>query len=280
MKIISYNVNGIRAALKKGFIDWLKSANPDVICLQEIKAQEDQLDLSVFENAGYHYSYWFSAQKKGYSGVAILSKKEPTNVVYGTGIESMDFEGRNIRVDFDGVSVMSLYLPSGTNLARLEHKLEYMDLFQDYINTLKKEVPNLIICGDYNICHEAIDIHDPVRNKNISGFLPEERAWMSQFLDCFSKDEIIGILKKVARAADENCAIYILEPLWDLQKFAAASYSLNHISLYFTCMANGNSKMYSFAEFKACIAESGLVLTEVHHDLGPHSYTLLECRIA
>ena len=183
MKIISYNVNGIRAALKKGVIDWLKSANPDVICLQEIKAQEDQLDLSVFENAGYHYSYWFSAQKKGYSGVAILSKKEPTNVVYGTGIESMDFEGRNIRVDFDGVSVMSLYLPSGTNLARLEHKLEYMDLFQDYINTLKKEVPNLIICGDYNICHEAIDIHDPVRNKNISGFLPEERAWMSQFLE-------------------------------------------------------------------------------------------------
>ena len=183
MKIISYNVNGIRAALKKGFIDWLKSANPDVICLQEIKAQEDQLDLSVFENAGYHYSYWFSAQKKGYSGVAILSKKEPTNVVYGTGIESMDFEGRNIRVDFDGVSVMSLYLPSGTNLARLEHKLEYMDLFQDYINTLKKKVPNLIICGDYNICHEAIDIHDPMRNKNISGFLPEERAWMSQFLE-------------------------------------------------------------------------------------------------
>ena len=183
MKIISYNVNGIRAALKKGFIDWLKSANPDVICLQEIKAQKDQLDLSVFKNAGYHYNYWFSDQKKGYSGVAILSKTEPTNVVFGTGIESMDFEGRNIRADFDGVSVMSLYLPSGTNLARLEHKLEYMDLFQDYINTLKKEVPNLIICGDYNICHEAIDIHDPMRNKNISGFLPEERAWMSQFLE-------------------------------------------------------------------------------------------------
>jgi exodeoxyribonuclease-3 len=182
MKIISYNVNGIRAALKKGFIEWLKSANPDVICLQEIKAQEDQLDLSVFEAAGYAHNYWFSAQKKGYSGVAILSKTKPNNIVFGTGIESMDFEGRNIRADFDGVSVMSLYLPSGTNLARLEHKLEYMDLFQDYINTLKKDVPNLIICGDYNICHEAIDIHDPVRNKNVSGFLPGERAWMSQFL--------------------------------------------------------------------------------------------------
>ena len=183
MKIISYNVNGIRAALKKGFIDWLKNADPDVICLQEIKAQEDQLDLSVFEDAGYAYNYWFSAQKKGYSGVAILSKTKPNNIVFGTGIESMDFEGRNIRADFDGVSVMSLYLPSGTNLARLEHKLEYMDLFQNYINTLKKESPNLVICGDYNICHEAIDIHDPVRNKNVSGFLPEERAWMRQFLD-------------------------------------------------------------------------------------------------
>jgi len=182
MKIISYNVNGIRAALKKGFIDWLISADPDVICLQEIKAQEDQLDLSVFEDAGYKYNYWFSAQKKGYSGVAILAKTKPTNIVYGTGIKSMDFEGRNIRADFNGVSVMSLYLPSGTNLARLEHKLEYMDLFQDYVNTLKKEIPNLIICGDYNICHEAIDIHDPVRNKNISGFLPQERAWMSSFL--------------------------------------------------------------------------------------------------
>ncbi|MDA0316793.1 MAG: exodeoxyribonuclease III [Bacteroidetes bacterium] len=182
MKIVSYNVNGIRAALKKGVLDWLVAANPDVICLQEIKAQEDQLDLSQFEAAGYPYTYWFSAQKKGYSGVAILSKTKPKNIVFGTGIESMDFEGRNIRADFSNVSVMSLYLPSGTNIQRLEHKFEYMDLFKSYIDELKKEVPNLIICGDYNICHEAIDIHDPVRNKNVSGFLPEERAWMSNFL--------------------------------------------------------------------------------------------------
>ncbi|MDA8591526.1 exodeoxyribonuclease III [Flavobacteriaceae bacterium] len=182
MKIISYNVNGIRAALKKGFLEWLVAANPDVICLQEIKAQEDQLDLSLFETAGYPYTYWFSAQKKGYSGVAILSKTKPKNIVFGTGIESMDFEGRNIRADFSDVSVMSLYLPSGTNIQRLEHKFEYMDLFKSYIDELKKEAPNLVICGDYNICHEAIDIHDPVRNKNVSGFLPEERAWMSNFL--------------------------------------------------------------------------------------------------
>ncbi len=181
MKIISYNVNGIRAAINKGFIDWLKSADPDVICLQEIKAMKEQLDLSLFEDAGYKFHYWFSAQKKGYSGVAILSKIEPKNIVYGTGIESMDFEGRNIRVDFDGISVMSLYLPSGTNAARLDHKLEYMDLFQGYINTLKTEVPNLVICGDYNICHEAIDIHNP-KMKGVSGFLPVEREWISDFI--------------------------------------------------------------------------------------------------
>lgn len=182
MKIISYNVNGIRAALKKDFIGWLKIANPDVICLQEIKAMKEQLDLSVFEDAGYVYNYWFSAQKKGYSGVAILSKIKPNHVEYGTGIESMDFEGRNIRADFDGVSVMSMYLPSGTNAARLAHKFEYMDLFLQYVNTLKKEFPNLVVLGDYNICHEAIDIHNP-KMKGVSGFLPEERAWMTDFVN-------------------------------------------------------------------------------------------------
>lgn len=182
MKIVSYNVNGIRAALKKGFLEWLVATDPDVICLQEIKAQEEQLDLGVFESAGYPYNYWFSAQKKGYSGVAILSKIKPKNIVYGTGIESMDFEGRNIRADFSDISVMSMYLPSGTNIQRLEYKFEYMDLLQNYVDELKKELPNLVICGDYNICHEAIDIHDPVRNKNVSGFLPEERAWMTSFL--------------------------------------------------------------------------------------------------
>ena len=182
VKIISYNVNGIRAAVNKGFIDWLKVANPDVICLQEIKALKEQLDLSIFEEAGYKYHYWFSAQKKGYSGVAVLCKEEPNHIEYGTGIESMDFEGRNLRVDFNNYSIMSLYLPSGTNIARLEHKLEYMAMFQDYVNELKKTIPNLIICGDYNICHEAIDIHNP-KMKNVSGFLPVEREWIGAFID-------------------------------------------------------------------------------------------------
>jgi len=183
MKIISYNVNGIRAAIKKGFIDWLQAANPDVICIQETKAHKDQLDLSLFENAGYPYHYWFSAQKKGYSSVAILSKTKPNHIAYGTGIETMDFEGRNLRVDFDDFSVMSLYLPSGTNDARLEFKFAYMAQFQEYVNTIKKEIPNLIICGDYNICHTEIDIHNPKQNKNTSGFLPVEREWLGNFID-------------------------------------------------------------------------------------------------
>ena len=183
MKIISYNVNGIRAAIKKGFIEWLKNSNTDVICLQEIKANTDQLDLSLFKEIGYNYNYWFSAQKKGYSGVAILSKHKPAHIEYGTGIAHMDFEGRNLRIDFEKFSVMSLYLPSGTNIARLEYKLQYMKEFMVYIVKLKEDIPNLVICGDYNICHEAIDIHDPIRNSKVSGFLPWEREWLSDFLD-------------------------------------------------------------------------------------------------
>ena len=182
MRIISYNVNGIRAAISKGFLNWLQQANPDIICLQEIKATEDQIPLLDVELSGYPYHYWFPATKKGYSGVAILSKVKPNKVVFGTGIDHMDFEGRNLRVDFDDFSVMSLYLPSGTNIDRLDHKFKYMDDFQHYVDELIKEVPNIIICGDYNICHEAIDIHDPIRNKTVSGFLPEERAWLDKFM--------------------------------------------------------------------------------------------------
>jgi len=183
MKIVSYNVNGIRAALKKGFIDWLVATSPDVLCLQETKAHKEQLDLSVFEAAGYPYHYWFSAQKKGYSSVAIFCKEKPDEVVYGTGIDYMDFEGRNLLVRFPNISVMSMYLPSGTNTDRLDYKFKYMDDFLDHAKKLRETHPNLVICGDYNICHQAIDIHDPVRNKTISGFLPEERAWMSELLE-------------------------------------------------------------------------------------------------
>ena len=182
MKIISYNVNGIRAAINKGFIDWLRESNTDVICIQETKANKEQVEINLLEKIGYH-NYWFSAQKKGYSGVAIFSKKPPNNVIYGTKINHIDYEGRVIQVDYDELSIISLYLPSGTNIDRLEYKFKFMKDFKEYIDDLKIRYPKLIICGDYNICHKEIDIHDPIRNKNVSGFLPEERQWLDKFIN-------------------------------------------------------------------------------------------------
>jgi exodeoxyribonuclease-3 len=182
MKIITYNVNGIRAAMNKDLVGWLKAANPDVLCLQETKATSDQVDVKAFEALGYHL-YWYSAQKKGYSGVAIFSKIKPKHVEYGCGIEKYDFEGRIIRLDFDTCSVMSVYHPSGSSGDdRQAFKMQWLTDFQNYIDDLKKKSPNLILCGDYNICHKPIDIHNPKSNANTSGFLPEEREWMEQFI--------------------------------------------------------------------------------------------------
>lgn len=183
MTILSYNVNGIRAAMRKGLTNWLKTTDADIVCFQETKAQEEQIEVEAFKQLGYEYCYWFSAQKKGYSGVGIISKVKPKHVEVGSGIDYMDYEGRILRVDFDGFSLMSLYLPSGTNDARLELKFEFMADFYEYIDKLKAENPKLVICGDYNICHQPIDIHDPVRLKTVSGFLPEERDWLSKFLN-------------------------------------------------------------------------------------------------
>lgn len=181
MKIISYNVNGIRAAIGKGFLDWLDASNADVVCLQEIKAMHDQIPLLDFEALGYH-NFWYPAQKKGYSGVAILSKQKPDNVVYGMGIEDYDREGRFLRADFGELSVASIYHPSGSSGdERQAFKMQWLDDFQQYVTKLRQERPKLVLSGDYNICHKAIDIHDPVRNAKVSGFLPEEREWMTQF---------------------------------------------------------------------------------------------------
>tara|TARA_B100000678_G_scaffold268172_1_gene254263 strand:- start:108 stop:872 length:765 start_codon:yes stop_codon:yes gene_type:complete len=182
MKIFTYNVNGIRAALRKDFSSWLKAVNPDIICLQEIKANPEQFEASVFTDLGYH-CFWNPAEKKGYSGVAILTKTKPQHVEYDCGIEEIDFEGRILRADFDRFSVMSAYFPSGSSGdIRQEFKMQFLTQFQNYVNVLKKDFPNLVISGDYNICHKAIDIHNPQRNKNTSGFLPEEREWMSEFI--------------------------------------------------------------------------------------------------
>lgn len=183
MKIISYNVNGIRAAIKKDFLGWLKSTDADIVCLQEIKAHPDQINIFDFTELGYH-TYWYPAQKKGYSGVAILSKTEPNHIEYGCGIEKYDVEGRVIRADFNDVSVMNVYMPSGTSGAeRQAYKFEWLDDFYSYSQKLKTKLPNLVICGDYNICHTEIDIHNPKANANSSGFLPEERAWMTKFFN-------------------------------------------------------------------------------------------------
>lgn len=183
MRIITYNVNGIRAAMSKGFIEWVRQTDPDVLCLQEIKASPDQVGVFEFEELGYHH-FWYPAQKKGYSGVAIFSKEKPLHVEYGCGIKEYDDEGRILRADFKDVSVMSVYHPSGSSgELRQQFKMKWLTDFHNYIDVLKKDKPNLILSGDFNICHKAIDIHNPKSNANTSGFLPEEREWMEQFIN-------------------------------------------------------------------------------------------------
>lgn len=183
MKIISYNLNGIRAATTKGFINWLEEESPDVICIQETKAQIDQMPTFELNSIGYD-CYYFSAQKKGYSGVAILTKTKPDQVTYGMGIEKYDNEGRFIRADYGDLSIISVYHPSGTSgEERQDFKMQWLTDFQNYIHELSKTRKELIICGDYNICHREIDIHDPKGNAKNSGFLPEEREWIDGFIN-------------------------------------------------------------------------------------------------
>lgn len=169
--------------MKKGFMDWATTVEPDILCIQETKAYKEQVDVKSIEDNGYQH-YWNSAERAGYSGVAIFSKQEPNHVEYGTGIASMDGEGRVLRADFDECSVITLYLPNGgSGEARQNFKMKFCYDFAEYIKNLREEIPNLVVCGDYNICHKAIDIHDPVRNAKVSGFLPEEREWVSYFME-------------------------------------------------------------------------------------------------
>ncbi len=183
MRIISYNVNGIRAAFKKGFIDWLKTNPADVLCLQETKATQDVVEVHLLEELGYHH-HWFSAQKKGYSGVAIFSKIKPDEVSTGTGHEMSDFEGRVIKARFKDIILINAYFPSGTSGdLRQQYKYQWLDEFLEYSNELRATHPKIILCGDYNIAHTEIDIHDPKGNKKTTGFLPEERSWLTKFYE-------------------------------------------------------------------------------------------------
>lgn len=182
MRIISYNVNGIRSAMKKGFCEWLQTDPADIICVQETKAEKGNVDHKQFTDMGF-YDYWYSAGKKGYSGVAVFSKVKPDFLQMGNGYMQSDSEGRVLRLDFGEVTLINAYFPSGTSGdIRQTYKYLWLNEFHEYIQILRRERSKLIVCGDYNIAHKEIDIHDPKGNKNSSGFLPEERAWMDKFL--------------------------------------------------------------------------------------------------
>ncbi len=182
MRILSWNVNGIRAAYKKGFLDWLKKENPDILCIQETKAHPDQLTDDLRNPEGYE-SYFSSAEKKGYSGVAIYTKQKPKKIEHGFGIKKFDSEGRILVAEYPKFVLMSIYYPNGKASAeRLKYKMEFYDAFLKFTNKLKKQGKNIIVCGDVNTAHKEIDIARPKENEKISGFLPEERAWIDKFL--------------------------------------------------------------------------------------------------
>lgn len=256
MRIVSYNVNGVRSAIKKGFIEWLKSDPADIVCLQEIKANKEDVPEDAINEAGYKV-FSFSAQKKGYSGVAILTKKEPKIVQMGNNYKQSDEEGRVITADFDGITLVNAYFPSGTSgEERQAYKYQWLDEFYEYVQGLRQERGKIIVCGDYNICHKAIDIHDPVRNKNYTGFLPEERAWMDKFFEGGFVDTFRHINKEphqytwwsargTARATNKGWRIDYINVSEDLTKH------LKHAKIMPTVVHSDHCPVYMELDIKA-----------------------------
>ena len=182
MKLISWNVNGIRACLQKGFIDYLKKEQPDVLCVQEIKAYIGDLTEEILHPAGY-YSVWSPAKRRGYSGVAAFFKEKPINMGAGFGIEKYDIEGRVVWAEFENFILFNVYFPNGQkDDERLKYKLDFYKDFFSHVNKIKESGKNVIICGDYNTAHKEIDLANPKANESYSGFLPVERAWMDKII--------------------------------------------------------------------------------------------------
>ena len=183
MEILSWNINGIRAADRKGFFEWFKKETPDILCLQEIKARPEQVPSHFRNTPGYNI-FWNSAERKGYSGVVTFTKEKPINIKKGFGIEKFDREGRILITEFSSFILFNIYFPNGKkNQERLDYKLDFYDTFLGYTDNLKVDGKNIVVCGDFNTAHKEIDLARPKENENISGFLPIERAWMDTFID-------------------------------------------------------------------------------------------------
>jgi len=236
LKLISWNVNGIRAAAKKGLLEWLNRESPDIFCVQETKAWEEQLEDSLININGY-FSYFSKPERKGYSGVAVYTKIKPLSVQFGLGIPEFDTEGRTLILEFENFTLFNIYYPNGKqNPERLKYKLNFYEAFQNVVEDLLRQNKKIVICGDVNTAHKEIDLARPKENANVSGFLPEERAWIDRFLNTGfidtlrmfnDKPEVYTWWDMVTRARERNVG-------WRIDYFFISENLRNNITNAFT----------------------------------------------